>query len=347
VYNRRFKAEKNFIQYALYVLFYPQLVAGPIERPAHLLPQLKLDKPFNPANVVMGLQRIMWGLFKKMVVGDGISDVVDTVFSHLDRYTGFSLWVGIAAFTVQIFCDFSGYSDIAIGCARIMGVELSENFNAPYLAHSLSGFWRRWHMSLSTWFRDYVYIPLGGNRTGIARWVLNILIVFGLSGLWHGANYTFILWGLMHGLGLIAERGIKNTGLYNTLNNAKPKWVQAIGFGLTLVFVSLAWVLFRANNIHQAIYIYTHLNIPIRQLINPAYYTGSLHFMELSMFTILFYLLCIALMLVVYFGQHHAPLKQRWQQLPVFWRWTAYYGIMAIILCFGIYEHRTFIYFQF
>ena len=209
VYRGTVKAERNIITYALFVTFFPQLVAGPIERTEHLLPQFKSNHDFDYDRVTNGLKLALWGMFKKIVIADQLAIYVDKVYSSPTEYQSTALILATVFFAFQILCDFSGYSDIAIGCAKILGFSLNENFDSPYLACNMADFWKRWHISLSTWFRDYLYIPLGGNRCSPLRHSLNLLITFLLSGLWHGASITFIFWGLIHGLFLIIGN-IKN-----------------------------------------------------------------------------------------------------------------------------------------
>lgn len=209
VYRKETYAEKNFIKYALFVSFFPQLVAGPIERSKNLLKQLAIPQKFSYDNFREGFLMMLWGYFQKMVIADRIAIFVDVVYDNLDVYHGWYVIVATILFAFQIYCDFSGYSTIAIGAARILGISLMENFDAPYLATSVSAFWRRWHISLTSWFRDYVYIPLGGNRKGAVRKNLNILIVFFLSGLWHGASLAFVLWGVLNGLYQVVGQVIK------------------------------------------------------------------------------------------------------------------------------------------
>lgn len=195
VYQGKIKAERHLGIYAAYISFFPQLVAGPIERTDHLLPQIKREQSFSYEKAVDGLKIMLWGFYKKVVVADTLAIYVDKVYNNLSDYKGFDLALAVLFFTLQIYCDFSGYSDIAVGTAKLMGIELITNFNAPYFSLSVKEFWSRWHISLSSWFRDYIYIPLGGNRCVKWRHYLNILITFLLSGLWHGANWTFIFWG--------------------------------------------------------------------------------------------------------------------------------------------------------
>lgn len=255
VYRGNQKAERHFGIYSLYVMFYPQLVAGPIERPQNILHQFYVKQQFNYNNATRGLNLIAYGLFKKMVVADRLSEYVNSVYGDVQNASSLSAIIAACFFSIQIYCDFSGYSDIAIGTARFMGFDLMTNFNRPYLATTISDFWSRWHMSLSTWFKDYLYIPLGGGRSGKWKRYRNLYIVFLVSGLWHGANWTFIVWGALHGFYTIfalvtadsrnhiaqASGIMKLPGLYRLLN------------GLSVfVLVTFAWIFFRAENFHQA-----------------------------------------------------------------------------------------------
>src|ERR1700723_1960420 len=206
VYRRRVPAEKHLLEYALYVAFFPQMVAGPIERPYELLPQFHREPRISFAGVRSGLVQAAWGLFKKIVIADNVADFVKLVYATPGHYTGAAFVLATTLFSLQIYCDFSGYTDMALGLARMMGYDLRVNFRQPYFSSSVGEFWHRWHISLSTWFRDYVYIPLGGNRVKLPRYYLNLIITFAISGLWHGANWTFVVWGLLHALFLIASQ---------------------------------------------------------------------------------------------------------------------------------------------
>jgi alginate O-acetyltransferase complex protein AlgI len=243
VYRGNQSPEKHFGIYALYVLFYPQLVAGPIERPQNVLHQFHEVKVFKWGNLISGLKLMFWGLFKKVVIADRLAPFVNTVYENPGDWEGFPIIVAFVFFSIQIYCDFSGYSDIALGSARTMGFNLMTNFKRPYLSKSITEFWSRWHISLSTWFRDYVYIPLGGNRVSKPKIYLNVLIVFMLSGLWHGANWTFIVWGAIHGLAIIMERILKIETI--KIDNSFLNMLRII---LVFSLVSLAWVFFRADN---------------------------------------------------------------------------------------------------
>lgn len=250
VYKGKIKAERNLIVYATFVSFFPQLVAGPIERTANLLPQIKSDKSFNYSVAWEGLLLIVWGLYKKIVIADNLAIWVDKVYGNVSHYQGFSLLLATLFFTFQIYCDFSGYTDIARGSAKLFNIELMDNFRSPYFAVGFKDFWSRWHISLSTWFRDYVYIPLGGNRVSKTRHAFNLLITFLISGLWHGANWTFVLWGGIHGIGLLCE---------NYFVKRKNNSFQLLSVFVTFSLVMLAYVIFRSSNIQNAVYVFGHM----------------------------------------------------------------------------------------
>lgn len=253
VYRRAIAPERSPLVFGVFVSFFPQLVAGPISRAGLLLPQLRVGVRFDPDRTVEGLRLILWGFFKKVVIGDNVAGYVNAVYNAPHDHTGLPLIVATLLFGVQIYCDFSAYSDIAIGVARILGVELAVNFRQPYLSRSVREFWSRWHISLSTWFRDYLYIPLGGSRVAFPRALLNLFIVFLVSGLWHGASWTFVVWGALHGLFVVSEaiaRRLRGEG--RALLRGWGGWL------LTFVLVNFAWVFFRAGTIEQAWYIVTH-----------------------------------------------------------------------------------------
>jgi len=251
VYRGHQQAERRPGIFALYVMFYPQLVAGPIERPQALLPQFHARKRFNADDLEYGLIRMAFGFFKKVVVADRLAPYVSAVYSDIPGANGITMLVATVFFAVQIYCDFSGYSDIAIGAARIMGFRLMENFRRPYLATTVSEFWSRWHISLSSWFRDYLYIPLGGNRVVKWRWYYNLLVVFLVSGLWHGANWTYVIWGGLHGSFLVTALVIRPVTA-RVASALPPLLVRFGGLVSTFVLVSVAWVFFRASSAQDA-----------------------------------------------------------------------------------------------
>ena len=262
VYRGTQRAERNFIVYATYVMFFPQLVASPIERPQNLLHQFREWHAFDYTNVTSGLKRMAWGFFKKLVVADRLALYVNDVYAAPRHYNGLQLTIATFFFAYQIYCDFSGYSDIAIGAAQVLGFRLMENFRTPYYSRSVSEFWSRWHISLSTWFKDYLYIPLGGSRVNVGRHIANLLLTFAISGLWHGANWTYVCWGCLNGLYLVSgwltkdwrNRFFSLIGLQqNTL--VRKAIMQLSTFSL----ICLAWIVFRAQNLSDAAYVITHL----------------------------------------------------------------------------------------
>jgi len=254
VYRGEMKHEKNFIYFALYVSFFPQLVAGPIERAQNLLPQFKKKHSFHLVTFRCNIVRVLWGYFKKVVVADRLAVFVDSVYSAPDEFGGWVTLLATLFFAVQIYCDFSGYCDIAIGLARIMGFQLMTNFDRPYQATSIKEFWDKWHISLSTWLRDYIYIPLGGNRVSKLRYFWNILVTFTASGVWHGAGLTYLLWGFCHGVMVAGHRL-----LFGRRKKNRNGLKTFLGWLATFVFVCLAWVLFRAENIQDAITVFHNL----------------------------------------------------------------------------------------
>ena len=249
VYRGHQKAERHFGYYSLYVMFFPQLVTGPIERPGNLLRQLHEYKDFRYENISKGMRLILFGLFIKMVVADHLGAYVDEVYANPAEYNSWSVMLAMAFYSFQIYCDFFGYSTIALGSAKLMGFDISDNFRTPYLAKNIAEFWHRWHISLSTWFRDYVYFPLGGSRVKFGRWAFNILVVFVLSGIWHGAAWTFLFWGFAHGLLHIVEKALRNRFPYKEPNS---KWLgislDVLRIAKTFVLVTLFWVMFRATD---------------------------------------------------------------------------------------------------
>ncbi|GGG54669.1 O-acyltransferase [Bizionia arctica] len=255
VYRNRLEPTNNMLSFFAFVSFFPQLVAGPIERASNLLPQFEKKRQFDYAKSVDGLRLILLGLFKKMVIADNCALAVNEIFTNYSDYSGSTLFFGAFFFAFQIYGDFSGYSDIAIGSARLLGFDLMQNFNSPYLSRNLTEFWRRWHISLSTWFRDYVYIPLGGSQVSKSKWVRNIFVVFLLSGFWHGANWTFIIWGFIHALfflPLIFRKKQANFKEEADEGKLLPSLKTVFQIGSTFLIVLLAWVFFRAENVSHA-----------------------------------------------------------------------------------------------
>lgn len=350
VYQGKLEAEQNLGRFALFVAFWPQLVAGPIERGGQMLLQLRRPHTFDYGRVASGLRLMAWGMFKKVVIADRLALLANPVFDHPQRFAGLPLLLAVAAFTIQIYADFSGYTDLARGAARVLGYQLVLNFRQPYLAASVGDFWRRWHMSLSGWFRDYVYIPLGGSRAGRARTQLNVLIVFFLSGLWHGASWTFVLWGALHGSYLVAEsltapaRATLARGLGLA---ARPRLQRAAGTALTLALVAYAWIFFRANSLPDAFYLATHLfsgwGRPLAAQLPAALAGLGRHFAA----ELLVAAGAVALLAAVDYRAERGSVAAWLAGWPAPARWASYAGLLLAMLYCGIFGSSQFIYFQF
>lgn len=336
VYRGRCQAERHLGIYALYVLFYPQLVAGPIERPQHLLPQLRLAHSFDYVRVVRGLQLMAWGMFKKAAVADRLALIVNPVYANPMACQGPALALAAVYFSVQIYCDFSGYSDIAIGAAEVMGFDLVSNFRRPYFACTLGEFWKRWHISLSTWFRDYVYLPLGGNRGSAGRVAVNVLIVFGLSGIWHGARWTFLLWGLIHGTALLLQRRV----LGEQPAPGLPRW---LGRWTTVAVVTLAWIPFRAESWSAFSSILTRLPLGWPQIGQGPWFSV----VNLQTFEYVGTAVALAMLGLVEICQERG-LDRAWvARQPPLVRWALYYALVGGIVLLATDQLQSFLYFQF
>lgn len=334
VYKGKQKAEKHFGIYSLYVMFYPQLVTGPIERPQNLLVQLREIKVFNYQNFIQGLRLMLFGLFIKMVIADNIAVYVDEIYAKPSDYNTFSILIALFFYSFQIYCDFLGYSTIAVGCAKSMGYNLMDNFKNPYLSKSIGEFWQRWHISLSSWFRDYVYFSLGGNRVKLRRWMLNILIVFILSGLWHGANWTFVFWGFAHGFIYILETLINNNFKIKLSENKLFTWILSfLKIVKTFVFVSFIWILFRATDIH-------HVKVIIKSLLNNLYVKDTF---DIDPKIWIFFLFFILIDLLLFNTRFDFWCSKK----NVFIRWSLYSFMIFAIIVFSSVNNFPFIYFQF
>lgn len=336
VYRGNQKAEKHFGLYALYVLFYPQLVAGPIERPQNILHQLKIKQVLKYENVSAGLKQMLWGLFKKVVIADRLSVIVDQVYNSPEEHNSFSLIIATWLFAFQIYCDFSGYSDIALGAARVMGFKLMENFNLPYFATSIRQFWEKWHISLSTWFRDYLYIPLGGNRVSKIKIYRNLFLVFMISGFWHGAKWNFLVWGALHGIFLIA-------GMLLFKKENKEKANSAFLRGLKMIFifnlVCFAWIFFRADDLQQSW-------IVIKEIFN---FNGSYELTFLGQVKANYFFTSVLLLfLFLWFDKFIQSLVKEPELLKSKWqRYFVFSFILSLFVLFGHFGNLNFIYFQF
>lgn len=347
VYNGKVPAERKLHIFALFTAFFPPLLSGPINRARDLMPQFKQPHPFDYQNVTQGLRLILWGLVKKMVIADHLAVYVNRVYNHVGDYQGIALIIATLFYTVQIYCDFSGYTDMARGSARVLGYDLMENFRHPYFSRSLHEFWQRWHISLSTWFRDYVYIPLGGNRVIKWRWRYNIFITFMLSGLWHGANWTFVVWGALHGLILILENMTHHfqRRLADRLFPGKASRLnQGVQVAITMCMVSFAWVFFRANSISDAFTI-------IRKMFLIDIHAFGLKQTGIDVVGIpqfVFLLAMIVLLFSVEMWERRGWVQEQVGNLPLTVRWAIYtVGCWAVLISgvFGV--KQEFIYFQF
>ncbi|WP_345140549.1 MBOAT family O-acyltransferase [Flavobacterium ginsengiterrae] len=341
IYKERISAEKNIVDYSVFVSFFPLLVAGPIERATHLLPQIQRKRVFDYTKAVDGLRQILWGLFKKVVIADQCAQYANDIFNNSAEYSGSTLVLGAVFFAFQIYGDFSGYSDIAIGTARLFGIDLLRNFAFPYFSRDIAEFWRRWHISLSTWFRDYLYIPLGGSKGGMWKKVRNTFIIFLVSGFWHGANWTFIVWGFLHAL-YIMPSIVFNTNRKNLDIVAQGKYMpnlkEIFQMGLTFSLTVFAWIFFRANNLEHAL-------AYISEIFSSSLFTFPKYHGDDFKRTL--FLILLFFTIVEWFGREEqfaiAKLGLKWK--PVF-RYALYYVIIIAIFWFSGKEQQ-FIYFQF
>lgn len=348
VYKRKYKAEHSYLTYALYVFFFPQLVAGPIERPQHLLPQLNTVQFFDTLQVRRGLEQMLWGFFKKLVIADQIAQIINPLYANVPNDSLLLFCVAVL-FSYQIYCDFSGYSDIAIGSAKMLGYDLTKNFNRPFASRSLSDFWRRWHISLSNWLRDYLYYPLalGYGKKTKTKLYMSLFITFVLIGLWHGANWTFVIFGAMHGIYLVLElmtekmrKNIRDFLFFNK-DNFLLVWFQTL---TVFLFVTISFIFFRSENVDSAFVFITKM--VSFSVINPQYvifeltkYVGSIVFV-VTISSCLF-------MEVVQYAQEKKGTLYLWDNSPKYVRYIWYYGITSIILLFGYFGGESFIYFKF
>ncbi len=343
VYMGKREPERHFGIYALYVSFFPQLVAGPIERSTHLIPQFREVKTFTWANFYSGLHLILTGLIKKVVIADRLAILVNSVYGNVHGHTGAELALATVFFAFQIYCDFSGYTDIAIGSARILGFDIVKNFERPYLSQSVGEFWRRWHMSLTTWFKDYVYIPLGGSRRSEIRTAFNLMLVFLISGAWHGASFNFMIWGLLNGLYLIVERYFLNAR-YEDLEVRYPHSGSVALFRTVLTFtlVSVSWIFFRAGTLPDALYI-------LRAMVNDVPY---IRFFELGLAPPEFWIAIISIVILMgsEFFAHYRPESPVKRKEPFIAKVSTCYVLIFIIIILGVYgdyDKAQFIYFAF
>lgn len=337
VYRNKIKATSNFIAFATFVSFFPQLVAGPIERASNLLPQFSRQRTFTYARAVDGLRQILWGLFKKVVIADNCATFVTTIFDNYEDYSGSTLLLGAVFFAFQIYGDFSGYSDIAIGTSRLFGFNLKQNFAYPYFSRDIAEFWRRWHISLSTWFRDYLYIPLGGSRGSKYNQIRNVFVIFIVSGFWHGANWTFIVWGALNAIYFLPLLLLKRNRVHTQIvaqDKIVPNFRELGSMVLTFLMVVVSWIFFRADNMSVALsYIGRLGNIDLFSIpvIRPTY----------------LFVLVVGFLVIEWVGRRNKyAIEKLWLSYPSPIRWAMYYTIAMVIFLYGN-KGETFIYFQF
>jgi D-alanyl-lipoteichoic acid acyltransferase DltB (MBOAT superfamily) len=349
IYRKQLEPTKDWLAFFSFVSFFPQLVAGPIERASHLLPQFYKTYTFNYNQVKSGLLLMAFGLFKKMVIADRAALYVNEVYNNPGNYEGVETIMATVLFAFQIYCDFSGYSDIAIGAARTMGFDLMKNFDSPYFSKSITEFWRRWHISLSTWFRDYVYIPLGGSRKGKYRTYANLFIVFLVSGLWHGAAMTFVIWGVIHGIIIVFEKATykMRIKISNTLGLSANTFANKLFFVvITFVIVDFAWLFFRANSFADAsIIIQNMFNNNFYELFSDDFYLIGLKENE-------FLVLIVSIIVLIAFELNHKKQNMiNWlDKQSTILRWSTYVTIIVALTIFGVYGDDNvseFLYFQF
>lgn len=340
VYRRKLEPTKDFFAFAAFVCFFPQLVAGPIERATHLLPQFYRKRKFDYSQAVDGMRQILWGLFKKIVIADNCANYANIIFNNSEDYSGSTLALGALFFTFQIYCDFSGYSDIAIGTSRLFGFDLKQNFNFPYFSRDIAEFWRRWHISLSTWFRDYLYIPLGGSRGGTWMKVRNTFIIFIVSGFWHGANWTFIVWGALNAvyfLPLLLTKNNRNHIDIVAKGKYLPSKKELLSILLTFSLTVVAWIFFRAENISHALAYITEMFTDFDSYLSFGVYW---EYKKILLFITVF----MAIEWLGREGQYALDsLGSSWYH-PI--RYLMYYAIILAIFWYGG-EEQQFIYFQF
>lgn len=341
VYRRKLKHTDDFIAFSAFVCFFPQLVAGPIERATNLLPQFLKARKFNYEQAADGMRQILWGFFKKVVIADNCAVFVNAIFDKPDPLSGSTLFMGSVLFAFQIYCDFSGYSDIAIGTSRLFNINLKQNFATPYFSRNIGEFWRRWHISLSTWFRDYLYIPLGGSRGGTWNKIRNVFVIFIVSGLWHGASWNFIVWGGLNALYFLPLMLTKkNRNHLNTVAEGSlfPTYKEFLSIGFTFFLTVIAWVFFRADTLTEAVH-YLNLMFSSSFFSIPSFITPKAF--------MLYTTILICLFIAVEWVQRDKKFGLSIENLSRPSRWVIYTIVVGVIITFGQFGGSEFIYFQF
>lgn len=346
IYRDKIKVEKNVIDYSLFVSYFPLLVAGPIERATHLLPQLKVSRTFNYSKATDGLRQVLWGLVKKIVIADTCAVYANLIFNNAEQQTGSMLFLGALFFTFQIYGDFSGYSDIALGCSRILGIELLQNFSFPYFSRNIAEFWRRWHISLSSWFREYLYFPLGGSKGGLWLKIRNTFIIFLVSGFWHGANWTFICWGLLNAFYFLPSLLFDQNRQYLDIvakGKVFPTFKELYLMGSTFMLTVFAWIFFRAESMTKAFEY-------IEGIFSKSFFTkpSGKVFFSVENHPAIILLIVIVFYIIEWIGRESKYALEKMNLMNKYVRWSLYY-----VLAFAVYwysdssESQQFIYFQF
>lgn len=358
VYRGNEKAERHFGIYSLYVMFYPQLVAGPIERPQNLLWQFRKDFEFDYDRVSDGLKLMAWGLFKKVVIADRLAILVNQTYSSPSEYLGLAHIISTVFFAFQIYCDFSGYSDIAIGSSQVMGFKLMDNFNRPYFSKTISEFWKRWHISLSTWFKDYLYISLGGNKCSKWRWQFNLFITFLISGLWHGSSWTYVAWGSLNGFYLVFANLTHDVRkkIRNSIAPTDSPLLKYYRILVTFSLICFSWIFFRANSMSDALIVVRNIGKGWIELYENITSIGIKAFSVVHIFGpkvtindrwLLLSFFLIAFLIFIHSIQRHSSIRHMLKNKPWWYRWGIYYSIVLLIVFLGVYGENQFIYFQF
>lgn len=344
VYREKTGCEKNWFFFMLYLGYFPKFVMGPIEKAGDLLPQLKTIHKFDYEEAVKGLITLLVGLFKKIAVADVLAVAVNNVFNNSHNYTGLALIIATALYAIQIYCDFSGYTDMAIGVSRVLGIRLVDNFRCPYLSRSITEFWRRWHISLSSWLRDYIYIPLGGNRVRLLRYLINTLITMTLSGVWHGASMNFVIWGALNGILLCIEKLCIKVDK-NDMDKINIKGILKIV--VTFMFICCTWVFFRTANFDEAIYIFSNAFRGIEFSVE--YIGNSLYRMGFDWFYLILAIVVLLILLVIDILEYKQKLCDRLRNKKTVVRWSIYIALTVIVIACKIYTaaSQQFIYFNF
>ena len=332
VYQKKAEPTKDLLAYLAYVTFFPAILSGPISRATKQLPQYFEKRAFHYEMTIKGLQLFLWGLFMKLCVADRLGIYVDAIYANVTQHNGTTLLFTSILYTLQIYCDFAGYSLMAIGSGRLFGIELQTNFIRPYFAKSVTDFWRRWHISLTTWFRDYIYFPLGGNRVSKLRWIMNIMVVFLVSGVWHGAAYNFVIWGGLHGLLQVTEKLIYGDKL--KIINSESNPIDVIRIIITFTLVSFAWIFFRVDSELAC------------TIIGKIFTCPGMPFIDAT--TLVYGFLCLAMVLLKdYADEYHEGKVKLYGNQSIIVRWTSYIATILMILLFGVFQGSSFIYFQF